>query len=408
METRFHAQSKRDFTELAQQLQDELSIFNKVHNAEVVLRRAGAPALVLASAVPRQITDTPRWFLAMMGPRPIEYRSTLTGPDGVPFEIAIRAYPGAEIAQAWGDVWGLLNLLFLFALLLNATVFVSMVEVLRPMDLVLTALDKIEHGNYRVRLPLFHSPEWRRVAGKFNHMASVMWHSSELNKTLTRRSLTIQEQERRILAQELHDELGQSMSAIRALSVAIQRSGVDAMTEIHRSAKRITDIGAGLYDAARQMMRRLRPVLLDELGLVAAAEEVVNDYNQDHSDGFCRFVHHGDFTDLDDQVRINLYRIIQESLTNVSKYAGSCTVDISLEHKNAAGGQSHEPAQIELRIADNGFGFDPDTTTWSLGLSGIRERIEALRGHWRLQAAPGQGVQLWLRVPSRQQGENHA
>jgi two-component system sensor histidine kinase UhpB len=384
VQTHFHAESNRNFAELAQQLEDELSIFNKVHNAEVTLYRAGTEPRVLSRTTSRQGHVSPRWFLNLIGTTPIEHRSTFKGPDGVAFDMVIRSYPGAEIDQAWGDVWGLFNLLLLFALLLNAMVL----EVLRPMDLVLTALDKIEHGNYRVRLPLFHLSEWRRVASKFNHMAGVMWHSSELNKALTRRSLTIQEQERRNLAQELHDELGQSMSAIRALSVAIQRSGIDAIDQIHKSAKRITDVGGGLYDAARQMMRRLRPVVLDELGLVAATAEVVSDWNENHPERNCRFVHHGDFGNLDDQVKINLYRIVQESLTNVAKYAGPCTTEIRLTRLNGTisdiGQEQTDLSSVELVISDDGVGFDPATTTWSLGLSGIRERTEAVRGVWKL------------------------
>jgi two-component system sensor histidine kinase UhpB len=107
------------------------------------------------------------------------------------------------------------------------------------------------------------------------------------------------------LAQELHDELGQSISAIKALAVAIRDHLPASKTTIVDSADTIIDVSTDIYSRARSMIARLRPVVLDKLGLVSALQNMVDDWNSHHEDTFCKFGVEGQIPDLADDIAIN-------------------------------------------------------------------------------------------------------
>jgi glucose-6-phosphate-specific signal transduction histidine kinase len=227
-------------------------------------------------------------------------------------------------------------------------------------------------------------------------MAEVLERSRAQNQLLAQKSLAIQEQERRYLAHELHDELGQSISAIKALAVSIGQRA-NAQADIAASAQTITDTSQRIYDVVRGMMRRLRPVILDELGLVPALQTIIDEWNDRHAEAFCRFSTEGDLRSLGDDVQINVYRILQEALTNVGKHARASEVNIALRRTAHHGTPARD--RLELQITDNGIGFDTTATKAGLGLLGMRERVEALNGCFDLQSAPQRGVTLNITVP---------
>lgn len=339
--------------------------------------------------------DAPAWFAGLVGQSPIEFRRVLSFPDRPAIEIVVRADPSDEIGEAWNEVGSVLGLLVLFIVLANLLVYFTIGRWLAPVAAILKALDGIEQGDYRLRLPRFPLPELSRISEKFNHMAEVLLRSREENRALTQRSLAIQERERRNLAHELHDELGQSISAVKAVAVSMSQQS-DTRT-IGDNAAAIVSISNHMYDVARQMMRRLRPVVLDELGLIAALQEMVDDWNARHGEVFCRFRHSGDLDGLGEEINIGLYRIVQESLTNISKHAGATEVDIRLAAGQVMDGTARRI--VELKIRDDGLGFDPEQTRFGLGLLGMRERVEAMRGKFSLVTKPGQGVSISLSIP---------
>jgi two-component system sensor histidine kinase UhpB len=234
---------------------------------------------------------------------------------------------------------------------------------------------------------VFDLPELAVLASKFNRMAEVLDRSREQNRQLARQTLAIQEDERRALAHELHDELGQSISAINAVAASIAQSG-----SAGAAAATIAEISSRMYAVVRGMLRRLRPVLLDEFGLVRALQDLVDGWNDRHADAFCRLTVRGSFDDFGDALKVSVYRIIQECLTNASKHAAASEVTVDLER--TAG------AAARLRVADDGVGFEPATAPAGLGLLGMRERVDALRGTFALTAAPGRGVRIAIELPA--------
>src|SRR5699024_1951842 len=143
------------------------------------------------------------------------------------------------------------------------------------------------------------------------------------NRRLTLRALSIQEEERRYVARELHDELGQSISAIKALAALIRQRTDKTTSSVHESAESIGDIADRTHHVIRSMVRQLRPSTLDELGLVTALQHMVDDWNSRYPDTFCSLQAQSAMPTLSDEVKVNVYRIVQECLTNVAKHAAA-------------------------------------------------------------------------------------
>lgn len=351
-------------------------------------RELGYPPMSVA----RQ-AKAPDWFVRLVRPPSLQLRRDLAPVDSYGLQVVIEADPADEIGEAWKEARTLLGLLVAFCLLANGLVYFTLGRSMKPIDSILNALDNIERGDYKSRLPSIGLPELDVIVEKFNHMAEVLERSRAQNRLLAQKSLAIQEQERRYLAHELHDELGQSVSAIKALAVSIGQRTVD-QPEIAQSTQTIIDTSQRIYDVVRGMMRRLRPVILDELGLIPALQNVIDEWNDRHEDAFCRLDVEGDLGRLTDEAKINIFRIVQEALTNITKHARASEVVISLRRTVRDIGEV-----LEISMTDNGIGFDAQRTTAGLGLLGMRERTEALDGHFELRTSPGAGVQIRITLP---------
>jgi two-component system sensor histidine kinase UhpB len=321
--------------------------------------------------------------------------------DSYGLQVVIEADPADEISEAWKEARAVLGLLVAFCLLANGLIYFTLGRSLKPIDSILKALDNIERGDYKSRLPSIGLPELDVIVAKFNHMAEVLERSRAQNRVLAQKSLAIQEQERRYLAHELHDELGQSVSAIKALAVSIGQRASN-QPEIAQSTRTIVETSQRIYDVVRGMMRRLRPVILDELGLVPALQNVIDEWNDRHEEAFCRLDVEGALDRLTDEAKINVFRIVQEALTNIAKHARATKVEVSLRRtvRDIDGLRD----VLDIAIADNGIGFETQRITPGLGLLGMRERTEALNGRFELQTSPGTGVRIRITLPI--EGEN--
>ncbi len=218
----------------------------------------------------------------------------------------------------------------------------------------------------------------------------------EGNRFLIHKSLAVQEEERRHLARELHDELGQCMTAIQADAELIHELSGRQDARVAASANAIMSVSSRMYNVVHSMMRRLRPTVLDDLGLIAALEEAIKDWQARHPDIRCEFVTGGDLDDLGEPVNISLYRIVQEGLTNVARHAGATRIGIHLDCRRPDRGAER---RVTLTIEDDGCGMDTAQPGRGLGLIGMRERVEALRGTLSLQSGPGKGVAINVSIP---------
>jgi two-component system sensor histidine kinase UhpB len=219
------------------------------------------------------------------------------------------------------------------------------------------------------------------------------------NRELAQENLRIQEAERKHLARELHDELGQYLNAIKLDAVSVCESrGADASLSTHAAGSIIRAVDH-VHGAVSDMIARLRPVGLDELGLVAAIEHCVDYWRERLPDTRFALSVSGDFEDLGESLNLTMYRLIQEGLTNIYKHSRARQAEIALERVNAS---SAGAGEIHLTVADNGCGMQSSTRTSRFGLSGMRERVEMEGGTFVLKSAPGHGLRFEVHLPANE------
>lgn len=217
------------------------------------------------------------------------------------------------------------------------------------------------------------------------------------NRDLARQLLLVQENERRTLARELHDELGQNCTAIRADASYILHAREGDSDGIRASAGRIAATSEALYGLVKTMLRRLRPMTLDSLGLVPALHEMCEQW-EEHTGIGCGFFPRDVPEDLDDALRITLFRLVQEGLTNVARHAQAGQVRIELRPDDGK-------QQLMLSIEDDGRGMAASGAVQpGFGLTGMRERVATLHGRLQVGSAPGQGVRIEAMLPVTRAG----
>ncbi|MDR5829413.1 histidine kinase [Caballeronia sp. LP006] len=213
------------------------------------------------------------------------------------------------------------------------------------------------------------------------------------NRRLASQAIAAQETERRHLARELHDELGQYLNAISLDAGRIRDLSLEREPEVHRLSLALMQSATHVYREIGGMIRKLRPIGLDEFGLPTALEHCVDGWRERLPDAVFTLAVDGDFNNLNDALNITLYRLVQEGLTNVSKFARDARVEIYLARAPAG--------EIVVTMTDDGPGVDLAKPRMGLGLIGMRERVEALGGEFHIASQPGAGFLFCARVPAQ-------
>lgn len=254
------------------------------------------------------------------------------------------------------------------------------------------------------RLTARRAPEGLEVHAFFTDVTALETTRRELavaldeNRRLAQRGIEMLEHERRNIARELHDEMGQWLNALKLDAVSI-RGRDDVPVEVKDAAQSIVELTDHVYDVARSLMRRLRPVALDELGLGPAIQYCVDQWRRRHPAVKCEVRIDGVPDSLGEAANITLYRMVQEGLTNVTKHARASAVTVALtaEADAATGG-------VRVDIVDDGVGLDEQIGRSGLGLPGLRERVEMLGGRFWVDSAPGRGTALHASLPGASVG----
>jgi two-component system, NarL family, sensor histidine kinase UhpB len=339
--------------------------------------------------------EAPRWFswLVRTISPPMQSQIRVVSFNQVPIgQLVIAPDPTYEMDEIWSTSSGLIELLLLFFILVNGLVWWAVSHAMQPVEHILRAFGEIRRGNLASRLPHFGLPEMSRISIGFNHMAQTLERSIADNQRLTRQLLQAQETERQNLARELHDEIGQCVSAIHADAVAIRNRGGETVRE---SAQAIVTVTGSLKEIVRTMLQRLRPPDLDGIGLAARLREVVTAFEQRNPLVACTLRTNGDLTSLDDDVGIAVYRIIQECLTNIAVHASARHTTIEVTKAAAASADG----RIRVSVSDDGVGFFLMSANRGFGLTGIRERARALGGTCSIDSNPGLGTRVLVDVP---------
>lgn len=345
--------------------------------------------------------DAPPWFTALVAPELAPQVIRISGG-----RLVIQADPSRAILDGWDELVRLLRIGAVLGLAAFGTAFWLSRHALAPMRELVLALERVQQGAYDTRLRLSGGAEARLMGQAFNRMAQAVQETAAAKRAASAAQLDLQqnreltltirshiEDERRSIARELHDELGQSITAIKSMGQAIiQRgAGADADAQSVAAARLIVDTATRLYDAVHQLISRLRPFAIDDFGLADALRDLVAQLRQQHPQLQLSLVIGALPEQLGDTLSTCAYRIVQESLTNALRHAaaGAVTIDV----------RSDQQALL-VRVEDNGRGLPPD---WQrpghFGVRGMRERATALGGSLELAAAAGGGVAVCARLP---------
>ena len=214
-------------------------------------------------------------------------------------------------------------------------------------------------------------------------------------QSLAHNLLKVQEEEKKWFSRELHDEIGQWLTAVYAEAEAItNKEKIDS--HIREGAQSIKYCVNNMHKVIHSLMHELRPVLLDTVGLSESLYDLNGRWSEHNPDISSKVTLEGDFKNLDGTLSITIYRIIQEALNNISKHANATRVVIHLNRKvEVLTGDD----MILLSIEDNGRGFNQKQQPSGFGVLGMRERANAVHGTFSLYSAPSCGTQISAKFP---------
>jgi signal transduction histidine kinase len=305
----------------------------------------------------------------------------------------ISAAPDAEAAvrQAWHQIELGLTVAGLLAAGIGLLSALLIGHSLMPARAIVAGLKRLEHGDFSYRLPRYRTAEFDEISRAVNDLSARLAETTAQRVALTNRLFQVQEEERRALARDLHDEFGQCLAGINALATVIALEAAQDRPDLAKDARSILETTKRMTATVRGALARLRSQEVEELGLEASLAQLVAGWNV-KSAPRARF--HldvvGDLAEVPRATAQSIYRIAQECLTNAARHGSPQDVRLHVERAKSA---------IALSVEDDGGGHPANLQQGAgYGLLGIRERIAALGGSLSIDPAP-RGLRIAASIP---------
>jgi len=320
---------------------------------------------------------------------------------GKPDALLITSHPNDEIAEIWD---GIMTQLLIGSAIAAALFLITMLVVgraLAPLQELSRTMTAIEGGAYDARAAPGGAPELAAICRKLNHLARVLGDAIEDKRRLAERTVSLQDLERKEIARELHDEFGPHLFALRAHASALMRlpdaGAIDAVA-MRRHGQAILEQVNAVQQFNRRILDKLRPVGLAEFGLREALGALVRLWRESHPDIAIATEISSALGPADETAELTIYRVVQESLTNVFRHANASAVHVSIEPAEPPFGVRTGRSFTRVRVHDDGRGL-PSDHKLGFGLVGMRERLLALGGTLSVVSA-GRGVTIEAMVPA--------
>ena len=300
--------------------------------------------------------------------------------------------PATEIGRSWREARRLLSVTALALGGLCLAVYAALARALRPTHAIRSGLERLAANDLSARLPSFDLAELSAVSDVFNALAQKLEATLAERSALTRKLIAVQDDERRRLARELHDEFGQSLTAIAAQAAAAAISAeLGVSRRLGRVPQHLAHDSGNDGDAARSAGAPA-PARCRGTGAGSEPESLVASWNG-FEKGRMRFeiAIEGNPDDLPPSVCANLYRVAQEAITNSAKHAQARCVRLRLEARRA---------DIVLSVEDDGeTAYGAPAQKAGMGLLGMQERVVSLRGTLRFERRASGGARLVATIP---------
>jgi two-component system sensor histidine kinase UhpB len=345
--------------------------------------------------------NAPQWYSHIVSP-PLKDRE-IQLPLG---RLVLRSDPSRAVLDGWDDFLPLLAIVLLGFALGNALVYVLVGRALQPIQQVVQGLRDIGQGGYDTRLPPMRGLEANLMGQAFNAMAQsvqegidarekareatqALAQSKELTQVIQARIEEVRGQ----IARELHDELGQQVTAIKSVGLAIAHRAKNLDPQIESSAHMVVTCADAIYEEVHQLVSKLRPLALDRFGLQDALQDLLEEARSRHPEVTIDLHIEAALDTLEDGLATATYRIMQESLTNALRHAQASHIQMRVTLVDD---------HLDLQVRDNGQG---PAANWAqsghFGVIGMRERAEGLGGSLRFEAQNPSGVSVHASLPLR-------
>jgi two-component system sensor histidine kinase UhpB len=355
------------------------------------------------AAVAGTPNDTPPggWLARTFLPRgtervltyPLAYQGETLG------ALRVRSNPLAEFEEFEDRVMSSIALLGVAILIMAVSLYWMVRRGLRPVGQINAALTRLAAGELDTRLPHFRLKDLDEICDRFNHCADALKEAALSRRELTRRLLDVEEEERTRLARELHDELGQSLTAIKVDAAYIVRAAAGREPQIEACAQGIEVLSGQVMELTRGMLARLRPHGLETVGLRESLKELISSWEARVAERFSCSLTMSEAVDaLTPELNIALYRLVQECLTNAVRHSQARSVAIRLSAEPRASAEL--PARVWLRVQESGIQTRATAPAANgMGLLGMRERVEALGGALKISAeGDGLALEAWMPI----------
>ena len=343
--------------------------------------------------------EAPQWYTNLVS-SPLAPK-VIALPRG---RMVLQADPSRATLDGWDDLRPMIWIVLAGFVLANLLVYALIGRVLKPLSLLVQGLGKVAHGAYDTRLPALSGHEGRQISTAFNSMAQSVQDTAAArqeaqaatlalaeNRELTQIIQTRIEAERGSIARELHDEMGQQVTAIKSIGLAIARKAKGQDDMIAQSAHLVMNCADKIYEGVHRLISKLRPLALDRFGLKDALQDMVDDWRLLHAEVILHLTTSGDLEGLDEEVTTAVYRIVQEAVNNSLRHANASRIDVKVLATIDF---------LQLEVLDNGHGVAEDfLVPGHFGVLGIKERAYALEGIFELENLQPTGIRVAVKLP---------
>jgi two-component system, NarL family, sensor histidine kinase UhpB len=336
--------------------------------------------------------NVPAWFIALLkipqlrAAYPVRIGTTHVG------DIVFTPDLSADVFEKWIGFLAIVASGSMLMLLAALSAWLTTGTALRPLAQLGAGLTRMRNGDYDTAIPMAGPPEIRKSCAEANQLAATLKRLSRDNRELLRKLVSVQDDERRELARELHDEMGPLLFAIRANATALSETAAGAAPEPGSPAEGILDAAEALQHANRRILEGLSPLYVAELGLDESIRTLLRNAQAQAPNIKLTWTIDPHLNELDSLLSQTTYRVIQEGVTNVLKHAGATAMDVAARI---------DAGQVAIEISDDGVGL-PQQASLGRGLTGMHERVRALNGTFELLREGGRTA-VRCRLPLEQE-----
>ncbi len=347
----------------------------------------------------------PAWFTALIAPPPERHPMPVIAHHRKIGTVYIIEAPQDEGAEVWEDATALATI----ALVANLAIIGAMLLIF---DRILEPLTRLSHGfldleqqNFATRVAEPPVRELAEIVRRFNHLAAALGDTHNENRRLNQRLINLQDEERRRIALDLHDEFGPCLFGLSASLRTLQ--SVDALYRTNDpeaglifagQTKAIGEIVARMQAANRSILRGLRPMALGHVPLRQVLDLLIGDFSRFHPDISIALNVKNVKDRYGEAIDLTVYRCVQESLTNAIRHSTASEININIEEIAQPAPNPSSAAMLQLTVEDTGEGLMQDVRA-GFGLAGMKERIDALGGLWSIANREGRGARVSVALP---------